>query len=125
MNMVFLAIALSGLIVGFGLWGMLKPATLLAFLSRWQTREGLWTGAAFRLLFGLALWSVAPLSRFPTTLQAVAVVFVVAGIAMPFIGLARFKSMLAWWLNKPPSFTRVWAVATLALGVCFVWAVAG
>lgn len=123
--MVFLAIALSVLLIGLGLWGILSPVTLLAFLSRWQTREGLWTGAALRLIFGLALWSAAPLSRAPTTLQVVGVIFVVAGIAMPFIGLARFKSMVAWWLNKPPSFTRVWAGATLALGVFFVWAVVG
>lgn len=123
--MVVLAMALSVLIVGFGVWGIISPATLLALLSRWQTRGGLWTGAALRLIFGLALWSVAPLSRFPTILQVVGVIFVVAGIAMPFIGLARFKSMVAWWLNKPPSFTRIWAVATLALGVFFVWAVAG
>ena len=123
--MVFLAIALSVLIVGFGVWGIISPATLLAFLSRWQTREGLWTGATFRLIFGLSLWFAAPLSRFSTTLQVVGAIFVVAGIAMPFIGVARFTSMVAWWLNKPPSFTRIWALATLALGVFFVWAVAG
>ncbi len=123
--MVFLAIALSGLLIGFGVWGIISPATLLTFLSRWQTRSGLWTGATLRLIFGLALWFAAPLSRFPTTLQVVGVIFVVAGIAMPFIGLARFKSMVAWWLNKPPSFTRLWAVATLAVGVFFVWAVVG
>lgn len=123
--MVFLAIAIAVLIVGFGVWGIISPATLLTFLSRWQTREGLWAGAAIRLMFGLALWSAAPLSRVPTTLQVVGVIFVVAGIAMPFIGLARFKSMVAWWLNKPPSFTRIWAAATLVLGVFFVWAVVG
>ena len=123
--MVFLAMALSVLIAGFGVWGIISPATLLTFLSRWQTREGLWAGAAIRLIFGLALWFAAPLSRFPTTLQVVGVISVVAGIAVPFIGLARFKSMVAWWLNKPPSFTRIWAVATLALGVFFVWAVIG
>ena len=123
--MVFPVIALSALIAGFGVWGIVKPASLLAFLSRWQTREGLWAGAAFRLLFGLALWSAAPLSRFPAILQVVGVVVLVAGLAMPFIGLARFKSMVACWLNKPPALIRVWAVATLALGVFFVWAVAG
>ena len=123
--MVFLAIALSVLIVGFGVWGIISPATLLTLLSRWQTRGRLWIGAALRLIFGLALWFAAPLSRFPTILQVVGVIFVVAGIAMPFIGLKRFKSMVAWWLNKPPSFTRIWAVATLAVGVFFVWAVTG
>ena len=123
--MVFLALALSVLIVGFGLCGTVSPATLLAFLARWQTRGGLWTGATFRLIFGLALWFAAPLSRFPTTLQVVGVIFVVAGIAMPFIGLARFTSMVAWWLKKPPSFIRAWASATLVLGVFFVWAIIG
>ena len=58
--MVFLAMALSVLLIGFGLWGIVSPATLLAFLSRWQTREGLWAGAALRLIFGLALWFCCP-----------------------------------------------------------------
>ena len=123
--MVFLVIALAVLLISIGLWGLIAPAPLLTFLSRWQTPEGLWAGAALRLILGLALWSVASGSRVPTTLQAVGMIFVVAGIAMPFIGLARFKSMVAWWLQKPPAFIRVWAVATLALGVFFVWAVAG
>ncbi len=123
--MVFPALALSALIAGFGVWGMISPATLLAFLARWQTRGGLRAGATLRFVFGLALWFAAPLSRFPTALQVVGVIFVVAGIAMPFIGLARFQSMVAWWLNKPPSFTRVWAVATFAVGAFFVWAVVG
>ena len=123
--MVFLVIAFGGLLIGFGVWGIIAPATLLAVFSRWQTREGLWAGAAIRLIFGLALWFAAPLSRIPTTLQVVGVIFVVGGMALPFIGLARFKSMVAWWLKKPPSFTRIWSVATLALGVFFVWAVTG
>ena len=123
--MVFLVIAFGVLLIGFGVWGIIAPATLLAFFTRWQTREGLWVGAAIRLIFGLALWFAAPLSRFPATLQVVGVIFVVGGMALPFIGLDRFKSMVAWWLKKPPSFTRIWAVATLGLGVFFVWAVTG
>ncbi len=125
LNMVLPALALAVLLSGFGLWGLMTPATLRAFLSRWQTRGGLWAGAALRLVFGLALWSAAPLSRFPAALQAVGGLFVVAGVALPFIGLARFRRMVAWWLEKPPGFIRVWALTTLALGVFFVWAVAG
>ena len=123
--MGFIVIGLAVVFSGLGLWGLIAPARLLSFTSRWQTREGLWAGAVLRLIFGLALWSVASSSRFPTTLQVLAVIFIVGGIALPFIGLARFKSMVAWWLKKPPSFIRVWAVATLALGVFFVWAVTG
>ncbi len=123
--MGFIVIGLAVVFIGLGLWGLIAPASFLTFFTRWQTRGGLWAGAVLRLIFGVALWSVASSSRFPTTLQVLAVIFIVGGIALPFIGLARFKSMVAWWLKKPPSFIRVWAVVTLALGVFFVWAVTG
>ena len=123
--MGFIVIGLAVVFIGLGLWGLIAPASFLTFFTRWQTREGLWAGAVLRLIFGVALWSVTSSSRFPTTLQVLAVTFIVGGIALPFIGQARFKSMVAWWLKKPPSFIRVWAVATLALGVFFVWAVTG
>ena len=116
--------AFAVLFISLGLWGLIAPAMLLAFISGWQTRGGLWAGAILRLLFGLAVWSVAARSRFPTTLQVLALIAVVAGVALPFIGLDRFNRIVAWWSRQPLRFTRAWAVFLIALGVFIVWAVA-
>ncbi len=123
--MGFIVIGLAVLFISLGLWGLIAPARLLSFLHRWQTREGLWAGALLRLLFGVALWSVASSSRFPTTLQVLAVISVVAGGALPFIGLARFNRMIAWWSRQPLGFTRAWSIFIIAFGAFIVWAVAG
>ena len=123
--MVFLVIVFAVLFISLGLWGFIAPVSLLASLSRWQTRGGLWAGAILRLLFGVALWSVASPSRFPTTLQVVAVISIVAGVGLPFIGLARLKQVMAWWSRQSLGFTRAWSACVIVLGAFVVWAVAG
>lgn len=123
--MVFLVLAFAVLFIGLGLWGGIAPGPLLAFLSRWQTRGGLWAGAILRLLFGVALWCVAATSRFPTTLQVMAVISIVAGVGLPFVGVARFKRVMAWWTRQSLGFTRAWSALVIVLGAFIVWAVAG
>lgn len=125
MTIVFLVLAFAVLFISLGLWGFIAPVPLLAFLSRWQTRGGLWAGALLRLLFGVALWCVASTSRFPTTLQVVAGISIVAGVGLPFIGLARLKQVMAWWSRQSLGFTRAWSAFVTVLGVFIVWAVAG
>ena len=123
--MVVLVIAFAVLLISLGVWGVIAPDPLLAFLSGWQTRTGLWAGAILRLLFGVALWCVASTSRFPATLQVVAVISIVAGVGLPFLGLARLKQVMAWWSRQSLGFTRAWSAFVIVLGVFIVWAVAG
>jgi hypothetical protein len=105
------------------LWGLLSPAGLLGFVARWQARWELWLGTLLRLVFGLALWLVAPASRFPVVLQALGVVSIIAGGALPFMGVARFQALVTWWCEQSPGFTQVWAASAAAVGLFVLWAV--
>jgi hypothetical protein len=106
-----------------GVVGLVSPAGMVSFLSRWQSKTGLWVAFVVRLAFGISLWLVAPTSRAPIVLQVLAVVSVVSALALPLIGVSRFKSILSWWLSRSPGFMRVWLAAAVALGVFILWSV--
>jgi hypothetical protein len=110
---------------GVGLFGLLFPHKLAVFVSRWESEAGLWTAAALRVIFGLILWQAAPESRAPQAVQALAVITIAAGGALPFIGLPRFLAVLAWWRRQPPALVRVWCLFPILLGSFLLWAVLG
>ena len=83
---LIVAVVVSILAVGIGVVGLVSPASQVAFISRWKSSTGLWTSAGIRLVFGIALWFVAPASRTPVVLQGLAVLSVVAAILLPFLG---------------------------------------
>ena len=121
--MVVVVAIFALLIIAFGLWGIVAPAGLLTFVSHWESYLGLWLGVLLRLAFGVALWSVAAESRFPVVLQTLGIVSVAAGLALPFMGLARFEEIITWWCHQSPGFTQLWAASAVAVGVVVLWAI--
>jgi hypothetical protein len=113
--------AVSVLVIGLGLWGIASPAGLLGFTRRWQSKTGFWVAFAFRLLFGGALWLVAPSSRMPLGIQVLAAATVISGLALPLMGYSRYLSLLSWWSGRSPGFVRAWCCAALAVGVFIFW----
>jgi len=120
---ILIVVAVSVLVVGLGLWGVASPAGLLAFVRRWQSKTGFWVAFAFRLLFGGALWWVAPSSRVPLGIQVLAAATVISGLALPLMGYSRYLSLLSWWSGRSPGFVRAWCCAALAVGGFIFWAV--
>ena len=121
-----LAVELSGLmgvlVVLIGAWGILAPARITDFVSRFSSKGGLWASSAIRLVLGLALWFAAPESRAPLLLQVLGVVAIVAGIMIPFMGVERFEALIAWWTKLSPSSQRLWSLAAVAFGAVVLWA---
>jgi len=76
-----------------------------------------------RLLFGIALWLVAPLSHTPCVFQVLAALSVGAALIIPFMGISRFKSILSWWVHQSPASIRALAGLTVAFGVFLLWSV--
>ena len=120
---VLVVVVISILAVGIGVVGLISPARQVAFVSRWESSAGLWTSAGLRLVFGIALWFVAPASRTPVVLQALAVLSVAVALLLPFLGLARFQAILAWWCRQSPAVIRAWSVAAVVFGSFILWAV--
>jgi hypothetical protein len=114
---------LSILAVGMGVFGLASPGGMVAFVSRWKSKTGLWVASIGRLVFGVALWLVAPTSRAPVVLQVLAVVSVAAALALPLIGVCRYEAILSWWSRQSPVFVRSWSAAAVVLGAFLFWSV--
>jgi hypothetical protein len=110
-------------IAGMGVVGLVSPAKMVSFVSRWQSKTGLWVAFIVRLAFGISLWLVAPTSRSSVVLQVLAVVSVVSALLLPLVGVSRFKSILSWWSSQSLAFTRVWLAVAVVLGVFILWSV--
>ena len=106
-----------------GVLGLVSPAKMVSFVSRWQSKTGLWVAFIVRLAFGISLWLVALTSRAPVFLQVLAVVSVVSALVLPLIGVSRFKSILSWWSSRSPVFIRVWLAVAVVFGVFILWSV--
>jgi hypothetical protein len=100
LEMIAIVVLAAIFMAGLGLYGLVSPQGLAGFASRWRSERGLWTAAVIRVVFGIVLWQVAPSSRAPLALQILAAVTVAAGIALPFLGLARFVAVLDWWAGR-------------------------
>ncbi len=121
--MTYVALGLSLFIVALGVLGILSPARLLAFVRRIQTPGGLYTAAALRLVFGVALFLVAPESKAPDLLRIFGVLAVLAALLTPFVGLGRFGKVVDWWSSRGSLFIRAWSAIAFALGLYVAWAV--
>ena len=114
---------LSTLTLGIGLFGLLSPAEVSSFVSRFSTKSGFWTAVALRLVFGVALWRAAPASRAPAVLQALGVMSAMSAVALPLIGFRRFQAILSWWSRQPAAVVRAWSIAAVVMGAFLVWSV--
>ena len=120
---VLIVVVVSILAIGIGVVGLVSPVRQVAFVSRWESSAGLWASAGIRLVFGLALWFVAPASQTPVVLQVLAVLSAVVALLLPFLGVARFQAILSWWCRQPPAVIRVWSAAAVAFGSFVLWSV--
>lgn len=121
--MRLVVLAVSAFMVLIGAFGVVAPAGLGKFVDRWKSRTGLWVAAALRLIFGVALWFVAPSSRTPLGLQVLAVVVIAAGILLPLMGYPRYESLLAWWQRQPLVFVRSWCFVAIVFGAFVLWSI--
>ena len=122
--MALLIVSLVAIFVaGMGILGLASPAWMVSFVSRWQSKTGLWVAFIIRLAFGISLWLVAHASRAPIVLHVLAVVSVVSALVLPLLGVSRFKSMLSWWSSQSPGFMRILSAVALVVGVFILWSV--
>jgi hypothetical protein len=118
-----LAMSLGVLLTVVGVLLVAAPSDVLEFGRSILSPSVLYIAAAIRIIFGGVLLWVAPVSRAPTVLRVLGAVFVVAGVATPFVGVKLSRVVFDWMLAQGPLFTRAWASAAIVLGVLIVYAV--
>jgi hypothetical protein len=120
----FVCLGLSLSIAALGLLAIGSPESFAAILRQVQTPAGLYLGAGGRVLLGVSLFLSAPGSRAPEILRVLAQIFLVAGVAMPFLGLEIFRSILESFLSLGPWATRAWGGVAVGFGLSIAYAVA-
>jgi hypothetical protein len=123
------AVVIAALLIGLaiaaqGIFGIAAPETFASAITFVQTPPVIYVAAVIRVAFGVALFRAAPLSRTPTILRALGSLIVFGGLLTPFFGVRIGHAILDSWSEGGPSVVRVWAGASLALGVLIVCTVA-
>lgn len=73
-------------------------------------------GVGIRLVLGVALLLVAEASAFPSAFTIFGWIAIVVAVALPFIGMARIKSLIDWMETLPDIAIRLWLVVGIAFG---------
>ena len=114
-----LAFGVGILIMAVGAAAILVPAGLAWIAQHSVTPGAFHVIAAVRVTLGLALISVASVSRAPRTLRILGYLILVAGVATALTGLAgieRARVMIEWWLKQGSGVIRLTGALVLALG---------
>ena len=122
--MKVLAIAFGVAIAVIGVLGVAAPSVLLDFVRSLQTTNAHYIVAAVRLIFGVILLCVAPVSRTPKILRVLGAFIIIAGVITPFLGVERHRAILDWYSSQGSLFTRAWGIVAVVFGVFIVYAVA-
>jgi hypothetical protein len=120
------AVEISGLLGALtlliGVWGVLAPGRIKAFVAGFSSAGGLWSAVAIRIVLGFALWFAAPASRAPLLLQIIGALALIAAVVLPFIGVERFKALIDWWTKLSPTAVRFNCLFAVAFGAAILWA---
>jgi hypothetical protein len=117
------AMAVGFCIAAFGVLGFASPAVLLEIGKALQATGGLWFLAFVRIVCGGILIWAAPNSRTPRILIGLGILIIVAGLATPFIGVEKTRSMFEWWTSQGSSLARACPLVAVALGGFIAWVV--
>lgn len=120
--MKLIAYLSSLFVAGLGALGVASPRKLLPFARRFESRAGLNTAAALRLVLGTSLFLSALSCRIPRTMRVLGIGTIVSGLITPFFGVKRFGRILNWWEGKGTSFSRAWSMLALGVGIFLTWA---
>ena len=122
--MRIVALAFAAFVTGVGIFGVVAPARILATSHVFATPVGLVATTVVRLIFGAALFVVAPDSRAPEALHVIGGIMFVFGVITPFVGVTRSRRWLAWWSSRGSNFMRAWATVAIVFGSFLIYAVA-
>ena len=94
----------------------------LRSLFDWRTRAAKWSSGAIRVVLGAIFWLAAPETRAPFAFQVFGGVVGAAGLALFFLPLSAWQSLVDWGIGLPAPTYRVFGVATTLFGLLLAYA---
>jgi len=101
---------------------MVAPGMIKEISRVFLKRPWVQVAATFRIAIGVLFILAARDTRFPTYIMICGVIIVLAGLALAFMGTARTKAFVEWWLARSNLVMRLVALAGLAFAASCVWA---
>jgi len=102
MEMTISILIFSGMILVAGFLLLINPAIVFGFLQR--------------NIENSATHLIAVVVRFPSIIEALGWVFVVAAFSLAVIGKVKFRRMMSWVLINLKSFGRVAGIISIGFG---------
>ena len=122
--MARMIVAAFGVFVAcMGAWIVVDPRGLVQFADLFLTPGGLWFAVVLRIAMGVLLWVTAAASRTPLVFRIFGTLFILSGIALPFVGLDRMLEVAAWGSGLDDWVLRCVGLLAAALGVFIIWSV--
>jgi len=118
-----LAFGVSVLLIIQGLLGILAPDVFVGVIRLFQSPPMIYVAAALRIAIGIVLLCAVTGSRFPMFLRIFGVLVLIGGLLTSFIGVQFAHTILALWSSRGPWLVRLFALASLALGLMALYAV--
>jgi len=115
--------AFGVLIACMGVWIVVDPRGLVQFAELFLTPGGLWFAVVLRIAMGILLWVTAAASRTPLVFRIFGTLFILSGIALPFVGLDRMLEVAAWGSGLEDLVMRGVGLLTGAIGAFLAWSV--
>ena len=107
--------------LGISIAILAAPERLKRMLRVFLDKQGFGLAVGIRIVVGILFLMAASDTRAPSFITAMGILFLLAGVAIPFIGSARIERLANGWMERPDWVLRVWAVAAGGLGAVFVW----
>lgn len=112
------ATVIAGIII------VINPDTVFGLIRKHLNSLGMYVLAvAARILLGAALILCAADSKYPTPVEIIGWITLLAALVLGLMGRTRFKSLIAWALGIPNSFRRIGGVLVVLFGGFLVYAV--
>ena len=109
------------LILLFSISIFIAPATLQRLLQVFMERRWWHYAMAIRIVIGILFLIAAPDTHAPSVVRALGIIFILAGAAIPIMGVARIERLVHWWLARSEGTFRVWAIVAAGFGMLIMW----
>lgn len=121
--MTLLIILFGILIIIAGAWLLIDPKMIMGFLA--SQHEQLWIhciAVVTRIVLGMALIMQSSVSRFPTIIEILGWLAIIAAIVLAVIGRGHFKRLMNWLLTGLKPYARFGGLISTVFGGFLIYA---
>ena len=120
--MTVVVIILCLVIAALSACGVFVPQRSMGFVKVLVSPKGIWSLAAFRVVFGTALYFTAATSKVPDLLTFLGVLIIIKGLITPLFGKPA-RRFFDWWFDRKSGILRFVACIGLAISLGLIYAV--